>query len=283
MDEPEDVNIVRDTSSPLLSMDESPGNQSKRSKRSSSTRRRKRTKMPDDDTSRFIDAMDRIAQTFENFMMKPKEKKPNIERDWVKALREIPDMSKKLKDCIGAIDGTHIKANIPLEDQPRLSNRKGQNVMATCSFDMQFTYVLVGWEGSAVDSRVLKDAFTRRDKIFVSEGKDYLVDVGYANLPGFLAPYRRTCTPPFSFKTQVKIVHACCILHNYICGEDYDDIFEDEDDDSGGELGGGGDVVQLGAMDDTDNDDCDGLEDVGSQVTCFQRQSALESTKAAQF
>ncbi|XP_068649133.1 late embryogenesis abundant protein 7-like [Aristolochia californica] len=48
--------------------------------------------------------------------------------------------------------------------------------------------------------------------------------------------------------------------------EDYDDIFEDEDDDLGGELSGGGVAVQLGAMDDTDSDDCDDLEDVGSQL-----------------
>ncbi|XP_068644390.1 uncharacterized protein [Aristolochia californica] len=235
------------------------------------------------------------------------------------------------KDCIGVIDGTHIKANIPIEDQPRFWNRKGylsQNVMAACSFDMQFTYVLAGWEGSATDSRVLKDALTRRDKIFVPEGKYYLVDASYANLPGFLAPYRGTRyhlqefgdniprnekelfnqrhsslrniiertfgalkarfqmlkgAPPFSFKIQVKIVHACCILHNYIRGEDYDDIFEDKDDDLGGELSGGGDAVQLGTMDDTDSDDCDGLEDEGSQVISFRTQSALQSTRAAQF
>ncbi|XP_068649049.1 uncharacterized protein [Aristolochia californica] len=98
--------------------------------------------------------------------------------------------------------------------------------MATCSFDLQFTYVLAGWEGSAADSCVLKDTLTRRDKIFVPE---------------------------------------------------------DEDDDSGGELGGGGDAVQLGAMDDTDNYDCDGLENEGSQVTSFRRQSALQSTRATQF
>ncbi|XP_068639372.1 ribosome biogenesis protein ERB1-like [Aristolochia californica] len=45
--------------------------------------------------------------------------------------------------------------------------------MATCTFDMQFTYILVGWEGSAVDSRVLKLALTRRDKVYVPE-EDYM-------------------------------------------------------------------------------------------------------------
>ncbi|XP_068636972.1 glutathione transferase GST 23-like [Aristolochia californica] len=77
MDALVDFDIVRDTPSPLLSMDESPGNQFERSKQSSSSRRKKRIEMPDDDTSRFIDAMDRIAQTFKNFMMKPKVRAQN--------------------------------------------------------------------------------------------------------------------------------------------------------------------------------------------------------------
>ncbi|XP_068634738.1 protein ALP1-like [Aristolochia californica] len=52
---------------------------------------------------------------------------------------------------------------------------------------MQFTYIHVGWEGSTADSHVLmKSALTRRDKLYVSE------DARYANLPGFLAPYRGT-------------------------------------------------------------------------------------------
>ncbi|XP_068646366.1 uncharacterized protein [Aristolochia californica] len=61
------------------------------------------------------------------------------------------------KDCIGVINGTHIKAHIPLDQQERFWNKKGflsQNVMVACTFDMQFTYVLTGWEVSASDSHV---------------------------------------------------------------------------------------------------------------------------------
>ena len=36
-----------------------------------------------------------------------------------------------------------------------------QNVLVAISFDLKFTYILVGWEGSAYDSRVLNDALTR--------------------------------------------------------------------------------------------------------------------------
>ena len=33
-----------------------------------------------------------------------------------------------------------------------------QNIMAACSFDMQFTFVWAGWEGSAHDTRIFYEA-----------------------------------------------------------------------------------------------------------------------------
>ena len=45
-----------------------------------------------------------------------------------------------------------------------------QNVLAAISFDLKFTYVLVGWEGSAHDSRVLNDAFARLGGFSIPDG-----------------------------------------------------------------------------------------------------------------
>jgi hypothetical protein len=64
-------------------------------------------------------------------------------------------------NCIGALDGTHIEVHVSSLDQPRYRNRKGffsQNVLAACNFEMEFTYVLAGWEGSAHDGTVYRDA-----------------------------------------------------------------------------------------------------------------------------
>ncbi|CAA0811975.1 Unknown protein [Striga hermonthica] len=75
------------------------------------------------------------------------------------------------KDCIGAIDGTIIPAWVPEDDHGKYNCRKGylsQNVMVACDFDCKFTYVLAGWEGR----------------------KYYVVDSAYANVPGFMSPYR---------------------------------------------------------------------------------------------
>jgi len=134
---------------------------------------------------------------------------------------------------------------------------------------MKFVYVLAGWEGSASDSRVLRDAMSRDDAFTVPNGKYYLVDAGYTNGPGFLAPYRSTryhlnewaaqghnpstakelfnlrhssarnviertfgllkmrwailrSHSYFELPNQIRIIHACCILHNFLIGRQRD-------------------------------------------------------------
>ena len=42
--------------------------------------------------------------------------------------------------------------------------------MAACDFDMRFTYVLPGWEGTASDSRIIKNALVRDDKLVIPKG-----------------------------------------------------------------------------------------------------------------
>ena len=62
---------------------------------------------------------------------------------------------------------------MPLETQGRFRGRKDgttQNVLAAISFDLKFTYVLTGCEGSAHDSRVLNDAFARSGGFSIPEG-----------------------------------------------------------------------------------------------------------------
>ncbi|XP_062089449.1 uncharacterized protein LOC133795983 [Humulus lupulus] len=140
------------------------------------------------------------------------------------------------------VNGVHVNAVIPPEDQVPFVGRKGiptQNVMAICNFDMQFIYAYAGWEG-----------------------KYYLVDAEYPQITGFLGPYKgqryylpqfqrgskpigykevfnqthsslrsvieRTFgvwkkrwkilrdMPSYPYQKQVKIVIASMTLHNYI-------------------------------------------------------------------
>jgi hypothetical protein len=73
---------------------------------------------------------------------------------------------------------------------PPYINRKGtlsQNVMLACDFDLNFTFISCGWEGSASDVGVLQLALTKGFRVL--DGKYYLLDGGYANTP-FIAPYQ---------------------------------------------------------------------------------------------
>lgn len=162
------------------------------------------------------------------------------------------------------MDGTLVKVTPPSREKPRYRTRKGcisTNVLGVCCPNMQFIYVLPGWEGSAHDGRVLRDAISRPQGLRVPHGSYYLADAGYCNANGFLAPYRgqryhlkefdghrpetaqeyfnmkhakarnviercfgllkgrwKILASPsfFSIKTQVRIIMACCLLHNLI-------------------------------------------------------------------
>nr|KAJ0223646.1 hypothetical protein LSAT_V11C200081900 [Lactuca sativa] len=93
----------------------------------------------------------------------------------------------------GAIDGTHVRVHVPNRDAPRYRGRKGYptiNVLAACTFDLKFTYVLTGWEGTASDSRIIKNTFTRDDKLLIPSGRYCLVDGGLPHTNKLMAPYR---------------------------------------------------------------------------------------------
>jgi hypothetical protein len=91
---------------------------------------------------------------------------------------------------------THIEVIVPPSEQAVHMNRHGycsQNVMAVCDFDMRFTFVVVGWPGSAHDTRIWRDTvFNKYKNNFPHppDGKYYLVDSGYPNRKGYLAPYK---------------------------------------------------------------------------------------------
>jgi hypothetical protein len=104
-------------------------------------------------------------------------------------------MMPYFKDCIGALDGTHISATLPPDAQIRYIGRSGkvtQNVLAIADFDMRFTYASIGQPGSMHDTNVLFHALRLDHDKFPHppQGKYYLADAGYPNRPGYLAPYK---------------------------------------------------------------------------------------------
>ncbi|GJY92917.1 ALP1-like protein [Tanacetum coccineum] len=75
--------------------------------------------------------------------------------------------------CLGALDRTLVKVTPPSGEKSRYRTRKGcisTNVLGVCCPNMQFIYVLPGWEGSAHDGRVLRDAISRPQGLRVPNG-----------------------------------------------------------------------------------------------------------------
>ncbi|XP_031287702.1 uncharacterized protein LOC116146448 [Pistacia vera] len=89
-----------------------------------------------------------------------------------------------------------------------------KNVMAVCDFNMLFTYVVSGWEGSAHDARILNSVLDDPNSGFPHPppGKYYLVDAGYANRGGFLAPHRRV---PYHVPNARRNLSGPMELFNY--------------------------------------------------------------------
>ncbi|XP_042753118.1 uncharacterized protein LOC111906945 [Lactuca sativa] len=107
------------------------------------------------------------------------------------------EKDREFKDYISAIDGTHVRASIPQNEEAKYVGQKRyptQNIMVVCDFNMRFTFVWAGWEGTAHDTRIFNETLQRLDLNFPypTGDKYYIVDVGYPNTRGYLAPYKGT-------------------------------------------------------------------------------------------
>ncbi|GJR05969.1 putative nuclease HARBI1 [Tanacetum coccineum] len=138
---------------------------------------------------------------------------------------------RMFKGAVGALDGTLIHASVPSHKQNVYRARgRGdcyQNVLAICDFNMIFTYIVAGWEGTAHDARILNEALD--DPIYEfpipPSDKYYLCDAAYRHTRGFMAPYRNVSMPKFPLVKQRDITIACFAIHNFIRKEGLSDDF----------------------------------------------------------
>ncbi|KAL3720048.1 hypothetical protein ACJRO7_004959 [Eucalyptus globulus] len=209
---------------------------------------------------RFQHSGETISELFSLVLDKVCEIGANLIQPSDRQFKEVPKkimnntrFFPQFKDCIGAIDGTHITAVVPTSEQLRFIGRKGtptQNVMAVCNFNMEFTYVWAGWEGTTHDTCIFYEAIRRQDLQFPHPPKGYLrpyKEVRY-HLPefqqgpqptGYEEVFNRAHSslrseierafgvlkkkwkilkgmPSYPYTKQVKIVIATMALHNYI-------------------------------------------------------------------
>nr|KAJ0189071.1 hypothetical protein LSAT_V11C800424190 [Lactuca sativa] len=96
-----------------------------------------------------------------------------------KEIQEKERLFPYFKNCVGAIDSV----KLPNRDALKYHGRKGYPTI-------NFTYVLTGWEGTASDSMILKNALNRDDKPVIPNGRYYLVDAGLPHSTTLMTPYR---------------------------------------------------------------------------------------------
>jgi hypothetical protein len=113
--------------------------------------------------------------------------------DFVAAEIELSGELRAFTGCIGAIDGTHIAAHVPVADQKRFFNRKkkiSQNVFAAVRFNMCFSFVLAGAGGSVNDATLYR--WSANEKFVIPPGRFYLADAGFALSRGVVIPFSGT-------------------------------------------------------------------------------------------
>ncbi|PHT72122.1 hypothetical protein T459_22907 [Capsicum annuum] len=87
---------------------------------------------------------------------------------------ETEDRWKWFEGCLGALDGTYIPIRVLTQYKPRYRTRKGEiatNVLGVYDRNLNFTYMLPGWEGPAADGRILRDAIVRTNGLRIPKGE----------------------------------------------------------------------------------------------------------------
>ncbi|XP_025161498.1 putative nuclease HARBI1 [Harpegnathos saltator] len=176
---------------------------------------------------------------------------------------------KGFPGVIGAIDGSHIRIDKPIEDPESYINRKqcfSLHIQGTVNHHMKFMDVFIGYPGSVHDARVFKNSPICND-LHELCGNNYLLgNSAYPCLKQLIVPYRdnghltraqRTFNQKLSscrviienafgclkqrfrqlyhFKLRdipqmTCVIHACCVLHNIANANDLE-IFEAPIDD----------------------------------------------------
>ncbi|XP_067212841.1 uncharacterized protein [Linepithema humile] len=167
--------------------------------------------------------------------------------------------NKGFPGVIGAIDGSHIRIDKPVEDANSYINRKQYfsiHVQGTVNHNLKFIDIFVGYPGSVYDARVLKNSSIYNDLHELCGDNFLLGDSAYPCLSQLIVPYKDNghltrrqkifneklsscrviienafgCLKQrfrqlYHFKLRdisrmVLVIHACCVLHNIANIED---------------------------------------------------------------
>ncbi|XP_044270364.1 putative nuclease HARBI1 [Tribolium madens] len=146
---------------------------------------------------------------------------------WPKTNEEyqhICDEFSNYPNVIGAVDGTHINVKVPSHQHDSYVNRYQNhsiNCMAICTSQKLFTYVFVGYPGSAHDSRVFSNSSLVRhieqygkQKYFPRDEYALIGDSAFPLKPWLMKPYSRR-----NNLTRKERHHNFCLSSDRVCIE----------------------------------------------------------------
>ena len=116
---------------------------------------------------------------------------PPLDASIPSKIHSNPKFWPYFKDIVGAVDGCHIPISPPSHQASSYWNHKGflsQNCLFICRFDLDFKYLLCGWEGSASDVQVYEEALAH--SLIIPKGKYILGDLDYPYRGKLLVPYQ---------------------------------------------------------------------------------------------
>lgn len=128
-------------------------------------------------------------------------------------IQSNPKFSPFFNKCRGAVDGSHVDMFVPDDALAHYRNRKGdisQNVLAICTFDMHFSYILSGREGSASDGSIFENA--RRHDLVITSRTYLLADAGFPACDALLVPYRGVQYHLKEWERAIQRFAVSCIL-----------------------------------------------------------------------
>ncbi|POW03688.1 hypothetical protein PSHT_11571 [Puccinia striiformis] len=168
-------------------------------------------------------------------------------------IKSNPKFSPYFDDCVRAVDGSHIPVHV--NDQTPFVNRKGypsQNILAICNFNMEFTFVMPGWEGSAHDGRLWDEARISSLKIPPGKWLDWdvpggkkpqtykeLFNLQHASAQNIIEQIFGVIKRCFEvinsgcyydISIQVKVIIVMAFIHNFICVTDPTDIISSDEE-----------------------------------------------------
>ncbi|XP_028047037.1 putative nuclease HARBI1 [Monomorium pharaonis] len=142
-----------------------------------------------------ISALHNVISRVTNFLMSIA---PNVIRFPTLQERELTKQfylqQKRFPGIIGAIDGSHIRIDKPLEDKDSYINRKqffSIQLQGIVNHEQKFLNVFIGYPGSVHDARVFRESPVYNNLDILCEDDGYLLgDSAYPCLQRLIVPYR---------------------------------------------------------------------------------------------